>query len=149
MYTGKTEQPCCLCDDPDAPVRVDLPPRAIPELKHGDPIAWQDVVGEVSVHFCESDWTVVRDLVLDVGMSPLPRCNAARASFDLREDFEALLDRTRDEPDQSGVESRLLERSERVLAEYGEDSLHSERDLVEAKIVRWVLEPDGIAPDGT
>lgn len=81
-------------------------------------------------------------------MSPLPRCNAARASFDLREDFEALLDRTRDEPDQSGVESRLLERSERVVAEYGRDSLHSERDLVEAKIVRWVLEADGGAPEG-
>ena len=139
MYTGKTERPCCLCDDPDAPVRIDLPPRAIPELKYGDPIAWRDVVGEVSIHFCESDWTVVRDLVLETGMSPLPRCNAARASFDLREDFEALLDRTRDEPDQSGVESRMRERSDRVRAEYGEGSLHSERDLVEATIVDWVL----------
>jgi len=142
MYTGKTEQPCCLCDDPDAPVRVDLPPRAIPEMKYGGAIAWNDVVGEVSIHFCESDWAVVCDLVLETGMSPLPRCNVARASFDLREDFEAMLDRTRDEPDQSPVESRMRERSERVRAEYGGDSLHTERDLVEATVVNWVLDGD-------
>ncbi|WP_458207695.1 hypothetical protein [Haladaptatus sp. NG-SE-30] len=140
MYTGKTEQPCCLCDDPDAPVRIDLPPSAVPEMKYGDPIAWRDIVGEVSIHFCESDWNVVRDLVLDLEMSPLPRCNVARASFDLREDFEALLDSTRDEPDQSRVESRLREKSERVVAEFGDDSLHSDRDLVEARIVLGTLD---------
>jgi hypothetical protein len=86
MYTGKTEKACCLCDNPDTETRLDLPPRAVPMLKHSEAIAWQDIVGEVSIYFCASDWETVRDLVLETGMSPLSRCNVARASFDLRVD---------------------------------------------------------------
>ncbi|SEW27298.1 hypothetical protein [Halobacterium jilantaiense] len=137
MYTGKTEQPCCLCDDPDTAARVDLPPAAIPEMANSDPIAWQDVEGEVSIHFCASDWELVRDLVLDLGQNPLGKCNVARASFDLREDFEALLNDIRDEPDHSGVEADLLERSERALSGDG-DASDSER--VQALLVQWVLD---------
>jgi len=137
MYTGKTEQPCCLCDDPETATRVDLPPAAIPELANSDPVAWQDVEGEVSIHFCASDWELVRELVLDLGQNPLGRCNVARASFDLREDFEALLNDVRDEPDQSGVEADLLERSERALAA-GEGEA-SDRERVQALLVQWVL----------
>jgi hypothetical protein len=140
VYTGKTEQPCCLCDDPDAPRRLDLPPRAIPAMKHGEHVAWRDVVGEVSIHFCEDDWAVVRGLVLDLCMSPLPRCNVARASFDLREDFEAMLDRTRGRPDHEPLESRFRDQSETVIAEYGDDSLHEERDLVQATVVQLLLD---------
>lgn len=140
MYTGKTEQPCCICDDRDTASRVDLPPRAITHMQNGGPIAWQDIEGEVSIHFCESDWAVVRDLVLDTGMSPLGRCNVARASFVLREDFEALLNDTRDEPDQRPLEREMLADAERVVQEYDDaDSLHSERALVEARIVQWAL----------
>jgi len=135
MYTGKTEQPCCLCDDPDTAARVDLPPAAIPEMANSDPIAWQDVEGEVSIHFCASDWELVRDLVLDLGQNPLGRCNVARASFDLREDFEALLNDVRDEPDHSGVEADLLARSEAAL----DDGEATERERVEALLVQWVL----------
>ncbi|WP_256299224.1 hypothetical protein [Haloarchaeobius salinus] len=135
MYTGKTEQPCCLCDDPDTAVRVDLPPRAVPEMKHADAIAWQDIVGEVSIHFCANDWELVRDLVLDIGKSPLPRCNVARASFDLREDFEALLSDVRDEPDHGPVERRMLEESEAALA--ADDAEDPAR--VQARIVQWTL----------
>lgn len=139
VYTGKTVKPCCLCESPDVEVRIDLPPRAIQLLKHGEVIAWQDVVGEVSIHFCATDWETVADLVLDVGMSPLSRCNVARASFDLREDFEAFTGRTVDEPDQRPLERRLWIESEAVLA--GEtDYPPSDRDLVEARIVRWALE---------
>jgi hypothetical protein len=142
MYTGKTEKPCCLCADPETAMRLDLPPRAIPEMKHSGAIAWQDVVGEVSIHFCESDWELVRDLVLDLDQNPLGRCNVARASFDLREDFEALLNDVRDVPDQSGVESEMLERSEAVFAGDGQ---FTDRDRVEAKLVRWVLDADDLA----
>ena len=139
MYTGKTEKPCCLCGSPDTAVRLDLPPRAIQLLKHGEVIAWQDVVGEVSIHFCASDWETVAELVLEVGMSPLSRCNVARASFDLREDFEAFTGRAVDEPDQRPLERRLWAESEAVLA--GEtDYPPSDRDLVEARVVRWALE---------
>ncbi len=133
MYTGKTEQPCSLCDDPETAVRVDLPPRAIPLMKHGEVIAWRDVVGEVSVHFCEDDWALVRDLVLEMDQNPLSRCNVARASFDLREDFEALLNDVRDEPDHSPLEARLLERAETAL-----DS-GTDRERVEARLIRWSL----------
>ncbi|WP_267644175.1 hypothetical protein [Haloarchaeobius amylolyticus] len=135
MYTGKTEQPCCLCDNPDTATRIDLPPRAVPEMKHSGPIAWRDIVGEVSIHFCADDWELVRDLVLDMGMSPLGRCNVARASFDLREDFEALLNDIRDEPDHGPVEQRMLEESEAVL----DDEDATDRARVEARLVRWTL----------
>ncbi len=73
MYTGKTEQPCCLCGDPETETRVDLPPRAIPLMKHGEVVALRDVVGEVSIHFCQSDWALVRDLVLEMDQNPLSR----------------------------------------------------------------------------
>ncbi len=139
MYTGKTEQPCCLCDDPDTAARIDLPPAAIPEMANSDPIAWQDVEGEVSIHFCASDWELVRELVLDLGQNPLGKCNVARASFDLREDFEALLNDIRDEPDHSGVEADLLERSEQALAG-GDDADASDRERVQALLVQWVLD---------
>ena len=137
MYTGKTEQPCCLCGDPDTTARLDLPPRAVQLMQNAEPIAWRDIVGEVSIHFCQSDWALVRDLVLNVGVSPLSRCNVAHASFDLREDFEALLNQTRDEPDQTELESRLLDRSDEILAR--EDDLVEERDVVEASVIRWAL----------
>jgi hypothetical protein len=140
MYTGKTEQPCCLCDDPETTARVDIPPRAVQLLDNSGPIAWRDIEGDVSIHFCASDWGLVRDLVLETGMNPLGRCNVARASFVLREDFEALLNDTRDEPDQDPLEREMLAEAREVLEGYDEDSLHSERDLVEAKLVTWSLE---------
>lgn len=139
MYTGKTEMPCCLCGDADTVSRLDLPPRVVQLMKNADPIAWRDIVGEVSIHFCESDWELVCDLVLDMGMSPLERCNVARASFDIREDFEALLNDVRDEPDQSPTERRMRAESERVIAEYEHDEAIETRDLVEARVITWAL----------
>lgn len=136
MYTGKTEQPCCLCDDPETVARLDLPPRAIRRMKHADAIAWQDVVGEVSIHFCADDWELVSELVLETGMSPLGRCNVARASFDLREDFEAMLSRTREVPDHAPIEERMRAESEAVLDEEG---AHERRARVEARIIERVL----------
>ncbi|ADQ67391.1 hypothetical protein C499_08070 [Halogeometricum borinquense DSM 11551] len=135
MYTGKTEKPCCLCDSPETVARVDLPPRAVRLMKHSGPIAWRDIVGEVSIHFCESDWELVRDLVVEMDMNPLSRCNVARASFSLREDFEALLNQTRAAPDQTELESRLLADARETIANYGEDPMIAERDYVEASIV--------------
>ncbi len=139
MYTGKTEKPCCLCDDREIETRIDLPPRAIQQLQYGDRIAWQDVVGIVSIYFCANDWETVSELVLELGLSPLPRCNVARASFDLREDFEALVNQRKDEQDHQALEERLWAESERVLdgeTEYPAD----DRELVEAHVVRWVLD---------
>ena len=85
------------------------------------------------------DWELVCDLVLDMGMHPLSRCNAARASLDIREDFEALLNDVRDEPDQSPTERRMTAESDRVIAEYDADDAIETRDLVEAKVIRWAL----------
>jgi hypothetical protein len=82
----------------------------------------------------------VVDLVLDAGMSPLSRCNAARADFDLREDFEALLNDVRDEPDQQPLETEMREESEQVIAEYESDDHIEVRDLVEARVVTWALD---------
>jgi hypothetical protein len=142
MYTGKTGKPCCLCGREETDARLDLPPRALQEMKNSGPIAWRDVEGEVSLHFCADDWATVRDLVLETRLSPLGRCNAARADFDLREDFEALLNDTRAEPDQSGVERRLLERARAAAA----DPDAEERERVQAWVVRDVLGQDHDEP---
>ncbi|QIO22682.1 hypothetical protein [Haloarcula sp. JP-L23] len=139
MYTGKTEKACCLCGNPNTKTRLDLPPRAVPLLKHSEPIAWRDIVGEVSIYFCAADWDTVRDLVLETGMSPLSRCNVARASFDLREDFEALLNDVRDEPDHSDLEAEMLADADGIL-ENPEGPYVEERDVVEARVVQWVFE---------
>jgi len=137
MYTGKTGKPCCLCGREETATRVDLPPRALPRMKNAGPIAWRDVEGEVSVHFCADDWETVRDLVLEAGMSPLGRCNAARADLDLRADFEALLNDRRAEPDHGDVERRLVER-----AREADDPDATDRERVQAWLVRHVLDED-------
>jgi hypothetical protein len=139
MYTGKTEKPCCLCANPETTARIDIPPRALQLCKHSDPIAWQDVVGEVSIYFCAEDWETVRELVLEVGMSPLSRCNAARASFDLREDFEALLNDVREEPDQRPLEAEMrADAREAIEAHEAGDTVGDQR-LVGARVVEWAL----------
>lgn len=117
-------------------------------MKHADAIAWQDIVGEVSIHFCESDWQLVSELVLDMGLNPLGRCNVARASFDLREDFEAMLSRTRDRPDQERIERRMSEESTTVLEN---ESDHERRARIEAHLVRWGIgaTPQNSPPDRT
>jgi len=146
MYTGTTEKPCCLCDQPETVTRLELPPRAVTLMKHGDPIAWRDIVGTVTIFFCERDWETIRDLVLETRMSPLPRCNVARASFDLREDFEALVNNREGVPDHRALERRLLEESEYVI-DGRQEHEPSERELVEAYVIRWALEDlEGLAP---
>jgi hypothetical protein len=142
MYTGKTEKPCCLCGDRETTARLDLPPRAVRSMKNSGPIAWRDIVGEVSVHFCASDWELVTDLVLDTGMSPLSRCNVARASFDIREDFEALLNDVREEPDQTPTERRMLEDARETIERVEREGIEAvnTRDAVEAYVRTWALE---------
>jgi hypothetical protein len=144
MYTGRTEQPCCLCDDGDTVARLDLPPRAVTLMRNSGPIAWRDIVGEVSIHFCESDWELVRELVLDMGMQPLSRCNVARASFSLREDFEALLNETRDEPDQTALERRVIDRSRAVLDDHDAEP----QAAVQARVVLRALDELGVVSEG-
>lgn len=144
MYTGRTEKPCCLCGRSETAHRIDIPPRAVQLMKHASPIAWRDIEGEVSLHFCREDWETVRSLVLETGMSPLSRCNAARASFVLREDFEALLNATREEPDQRPLEAEMLEDARETLQRYDDgDDLIETRDLIEARIIEWALDDLG------
>lgn len=106
-------------------------------MKNSGPIAVADIVGSASVHFCESDWALVRDLTVDLGGNPLSRCNAARASFDLRDDYEALTNATK-EPDQAGVEARMREEAAAVLASR-DDPATEDRAVVEALVVRRSL----------
>jgi hypothetical protein len=162
MYTGKRERPCCLCGDPDTERRLDLPPRAIEAMKHSGRVAWRDVVGEVSIYFCRSDWETVRELVLETGMNPIGRCNAARADFDLREDFEALTNTVRERQDQRGVEREMLAAARETIDAHARTPAHAsgegagsdrgghrpeERDLVEARVVQWTLEDLGVDVD--
>ncbi len=139
MYTGKTEKPCCLCGEERTVARLDLPPQAVRLMRNAEPIAWRDIVGEVSIHFCNSDWELVTELVLEMGQLPLSRCNVARASFDIREDFEALLNDIREEPDQAHLEQEMLEDAAATIDRAEREGVDNERDLVEAYVVRWAL----------
>jgi hypothetical protein len=116
-------------------------------MLHSEPVAWRDVVGEVSLHFCESDWELVSDLVCDVGVLPLSRCNVAYASFSIREDFEALVNETRPEPDQTDLEARLLASADDVLAAHDAGEDVERRALVEARVVRMSLSELGVADE--
>jgi hypothetical protein len=140
VYTGKRERPCCLCRDPETAHRLDLPPRAIQAMARSGRISWRDVLGEVSLYFCESDWETVRELVLDVGMNPIGRCNAACADFDLRADFEALTNEVRVRQDHATMEAEMLETAEETLAAYESGGDVEERAVVEARICQWALE---------
>lgn len=144
MYTGTTERPCCLCGDPDTVARIDVPPRALQLLRNGEPIAWRDVVGPVTLSFCASDWDLVVDLVCDLGTHPLSRCNAAHVSMTLREDYEALLAQTRDPPDQTALERRMLGRAATVVAEDTEGDDVETQALVEALVTRRALAALGV-----
>jgi hypothetical protein len=106
-------------------------------MENSGPIAVADIVGSASIHFCESDWAFVRDLTIDLDGNPLSRCNAARASFDLRDDYEALTNATK-EPNQEGVESRMLAEAEEVLGAR-DDPTTEDRAVVEALVVRRAL----------
>ena len=139
MYTGKRERPCCLCRNPETVRRLDLPPRAIVAMKHGDPIAWRDVLGEVSIYFCESDWETVCDLVLETGMNPIGQCNAAFADFDLRSDFEALTNDIRDRQDHRAREREALAAASETVEAFENGEGPGEQALVEARVVQWTL----------
>ncbi|ELZ77092.1 hypothetical protein C5C07_07465 [Haloferax sp. Atlit-4N] len=143
MYTGRTDQPCCLCDDPKTVARIAVPPRAVTLMENAAPIAWRDIVGDVTLQFCESDWELVTELVLDLGMHPLSRCNVARADFSIREDFEALLNSTREEPDQTAQEDRMLAEARAVIDD-ADDPMVEARDLVEAHVVVRALAELGV-----
>lgn len=91
------------------------------------------------MYVCESDWELIEELVLDVGVLPLSRCNAARASFDLRADFEALLNDVRDEPDQQPLVAEMAADAEDAIQAYERgDDIGTQR-LVQARIVQWAL----------
>ena len=143
MFTGRTDTPCCLCGQAKTDSRIEVPPRAVTLMKNSGPIAWQDIVSPVTLQFCTDDWELVADLALDMGHHPLSRCNVAYASFDLREDFEALLNQTK-EPNQTELEARLRERSREVL-DSADDPLTEQRALVEATVIEVALDELGVA----
>ena len=143
MFTGRTDTPCCLCGQAKTDSRIEVPPRAVTLMKNSGPIAWQDIVSPVTLQFCADDWELVADLALDMGHHPLSRCNVAYASFDLREDFEALLNETK-EPNQTELETRLRERSREVLNSTA-DPMTETRDLVEATVIEVALDELDVA----
>lgn len=108
-------------------------------MKHSGRVAWRDILGEVSIYFCDSDWETVRDLVLETGMNPISRCNAARADFDLRDDFEALTNDVRSRQDHDAREREMLADARDRIAAYERGEDVEEQHLVEARVVEWTM----------
>jgi len=148
VYAGLKNTPCCLCGREETHTRIAVPPRALNLMQNGDPIAWRDVVGTVTLRFCENDWELVRDLAVEMDTHPLSRCNAAHVSLDLREDHEALLTATKEATDQTELEERLECRAEETLADR-DDPHTEERDVVEAIVILCALEELGVRSDGS
>jgi hypothetical protein len=138
MYTGQTVEPCCLCDDARTVQQIDLPPRCVQLMQHAGSVAWQDVVGPLSLYFCESDWELVCDLVLELGQNPIGRCSVARASMTIREDFETYLSTTREVPDQRPLEAEMRATAQAALAD--PSSPVDTREQVQARVLLWSLE---------
>lgn len=86
---GCIHVPRTTCDAPETVTRIAISPRAVTLVRNADPIAWRDIVGDVTLEFCANDWQLVSQLALELGTHPLSRCNVARAESSLREDFEA------------------------------------------------------------
>jgi hypothetical protein len=145
MFTGRTDTPCCLCGGQTTESRIEVPPRAVTLMENSGPIAWQDIASTVTLQICADDWALVCDLALEMDQHPLSRCNVAYASFDLREDFEALLNETKAPTDHTEMEARLLSRSQDVLAD-ADDPMTETRDLVEAAIIDAVIDDLGTSP---
>jgi hypothetical protein len=143
VYAGLKNTPCCLCGRDDTHTRIAVPPRALRLMENGEPIAWRDVVGTVTLRFCADDWDLVSDLAIEMGTHPLSRCNAAHVSLDLREDHEALLSATKAETDQTELEARLSREAEATL-DAVDDPYTEERDVVEAVVVLRALEELGV-----
>lgn len=143
MYAGLKNTPCCLCGRDDTHTRIELPPRALNLMENGDPIAWRDVVGTVTLRFCESDWELVRDLAIEMDTHPLSRCNAAHVSLDLREDHEALFTATKPATDQTELEARVESDAEATL-QAAEDPHTDDRDIVEALVTLRALDELGV-----
>lgn len=141
MYGG-CRRSCCLCGTPKTVVRLELPPRAIQLCRNDDVAPWDDVVGSASAFLCRSDWQIVSALVLEIGMSPLPRFDASRFAFDRRTDPGARpRNGINDDPER--VERRLRERADAVLSGAVEEP--SPAALVEARLVDWALEDLDVA----
>ena len=143
MYAGLKNTPCCLCGRDETHTRIALPPRALNLMENGDPIAWRDVVGTVTLRFCESDWELVRDLAIEMDTHPLSRCNAAHVSLDLREDHEALFTATKPATDQTELEARVESDAEATL-QAAEDPHTDDRDIVEALVTLRALDELGV-----
>jgi hypothetical protein len=145
MYTGQTVEPCCLCDDARTVQQVELPPRCVQLMRHAGSVAWQDIVGTLSLYFCESDWALVSDLVLELGQNPIGRCSVARASMTIREDFETYLSTTREVPDQLPLEAEMRATAEAAIADPAAPA--DTRAQVQARMVLWSLEElSGVSP---
>jgi hypothetical protein len=147
MYTGKRERPCCLCGNPDTAHRLDVPPRAVEAMKHSGRVAWRDILGDVSIYFCASDWETVCDLVLETGMNPISRCNAAWADFDLREDFEALTNDIRSRQDHGAREAEMLADARETIAAFEDGEDIEKQHLVEARVIQWTMADFGVEGD--
>jgi hypothetical protein len=113
-------------------------------MRHAGSVAWQDIVGPLSLYFCESDWELVSDLVLELGQNPISRCSVARASMTIREDFETYLSTTREVPDQLLLEAEMHAAAEAALAD--PMTPVDTREQVEARVVLWSLEELSIGP---
>lgn len=122
---------CVVCGGRETAVALDVPPRALQLMRHGQSVPWEDVCEPATIRFCEPDWQQVMKTVIDAQRNPLPQCNAAYAEYD---------DDSPTEIDQYDLEADMWSESRSVLAEADRRDNVLESTLVGARIVTWSLE---------
>lgn len=119
---------CAVCGARETVASIELPPRALQLMRHGEGVAWRDVPAPATVRFCEPDWEFVIELVTDRETNPLAQCNATYAEYDLADE----------EVDHFDLETTMWAEGQAVLTDRAGDP--ADRDLVAARLVTWSLE---------
>lgn len=133
---------CAVCGDRETVATIELPPRALQLMRHGQAIAWREVSAPATVGFCEPDWEFVVDLVVDQETNPLAQCNAKYAEYEV--DDSPDVDDSSDvdespEADHFDLETTMWADSQAVLSGQADEN-PSVRARVAARLVTWSLE---------
>jgi hypothetical protein len=127
---------CAVCGDRETVATIELPPRALQLMRHGQGIAWREVSAPATVRFCEPDWEFVVDLVVDQETNPLAQCNAKYAGYEV--DDSSDIDES-PEADHFDLETTMWADSQAVLSGQADEN-PSVRARVAARLVTWSLE---------
>lgn len=76
--------PCAFCGEPTRKQQIELPPKAIPMMKHSEQVDLSTVDSTVWIQLCADDWGLVKTMVTEYEENPIPEFDARHAQFETR-----------------------------------------------------------------